>query len=165
MTRNSLLVGSAAVFLFADWAPDTVLRYGLGTVIGSAGVLLGSLYLTMVDKLVGLAGFLAIAGLYLEHRRRILGRIRTNVYASKTGSLGTLAALNAGSPPTQPGETHPAHETPSYEESSFAPEDEKGDAAEPGSAGSLDEKQPLDTVGQNTKTVSEFFQEKGLARI
>jgi hypothetical protein len=159
--KYALLLLSGLIFLVADWVPDVLLRYGLGSIVGSVTIFIGVLYVTMYDSLVGLAFFLAVAALYLEHRRRILDRLRDNMYASKTGSKGTVSEVMKGSPPLSPNEVHPRHEVPEYEVSSFEPE-EKSDVVE---SSGLDGKTPLETVGQDTDAVSSFLQEKGLANI
>lgn len=161
--KYGFLTGSALVFLMPDWAPNELLRFGLGSIVGSVTILIGTLFLSSYDKLVGLGGFLAIASLYLEHRRRILERLRRNMYASKKGNVAPIDELTRGSPPTQPNEKHPAHQKPVEEEVDYLPDDTHDNSAADDTG--LDGKHPLDTVGQNTEGVAEFFQERGLARI
>lgn len=163
MDPNYAILGAAGlVFLFPEAAPDELLKYGLGTMVGSFGVLLASLYAVVVDPILGLATFMAVASLYLEHRRRIMNRLRSNVYASKTGGTeGSLAALVAGSPPTQPGETHPERPTPEYEDIGLSPDEIP--ASSPLEESGLDGKQVLGTAGQETDVVREMLVEKGLA--
>jgi hypothetical protein len=160
--KHAILGATGLVFLFPGAAPDELLKYGLGTMVGSFGVLLASLYAVVVDPVIGLAAFMAVASLYLEHRRRIMNRLRSNMYASKSGGTeGSLAALVAGSPPTQPGETHPSRPTPEYEDLALSPDEIP--ASSPLEESGLDGKQVLGTAGQETDAVREMLVEKGLA--
>lgn len=128
------------------------------------GVLLvASLVILRTDIVLGLAFFLAVAALFLEHRRRLVTKAQIAFGGSKPPLAG-VEELEKPAPAIVKGEIHPESEIPHAEEHPFEPSEESGSNEFKGvGAESLDEKQPLETVPPHPEQVSEYLQERGFA--
>lgn len=151
------------IFLFSSYLPDVLIRLTAGNMIGSAVLLISILAIMRTDKVLALAVFLAVAALFLEHRRRTVDRIAIKMSAEKPQFA--VKDLDKPAPDLVPGEVHPPRQVPEYEDHSFEPSEETGSNKFEPVAESQDEKQPLETVPPHPDEVSDFLQHKGLAAV
>ena len=157
------LVGSCVIFLFSPYLPNTLLTLTVGNRAGSLVILLAVLYVARENVVLGLAGFLAAAALFLESRRRTVTRVAVALQAEKP--VFHVEQLEKPAPDLIPGEVHPPRDAHEVEDYSFEPSEETGSNKFEAVGDSHDEKQPLDTVPSQPGEVSEFLQAKGLANI
>ena len=114
------------------------------------------------DIVVGLATFLAVAALFLEHRRRTVTKVTASMLQVKAPfKVEDLA----DAPHLVPGEKHPRHKEADVDDYSFEPTEESGKNDFDRVDESQDDKQPLETVPPVPSEVSEALQNKGLAKI
>ena len=130
---------------------------------GSLILLVLVLFVLQEDIVVGLATFLAVAALFLEHRRRTVMKVRAALGPEKAPFK--VEQLNEKAPNLVPGEIHPSFKGSDIEDHGFEPGDDVGKNTFERVDESQDDKQPLDTVPPKPSEVSEFLQEKGLASI
>ncbi len=166
----TFLVAASAVFLFSPYLPAAVLELLVGNKIMAGLFLIAALFVLKQDTILGLASFLAVAALFLEHRRRLVMRAQVAMGGAGMGAMPTskpaaVEALDVPAPPLVKGEVHPDHEVPHVEEHGFRPDEDTGSnkfSEAPGSE-SIDEKQPLKTVPPHPEDVEAMMEEKGFA--
>jgi len=155
------LLASCAVFVLAPFIPSWFLNLTVGTTVGSLLLLVLVLIILQGDIVVGLATFLAVAALFLENRRRMVTKV--------TGSMPVKAPFKTedlvDAPDLVPGEKHPPHKEADVDDYSFEPTEESGKNSFERVDETQDDKQPLETVPPVPSVVSEFLQDKGLAKI
>jgi hypothetical protein len=162
-TTITVLAAACAVFVLSPYLPQSLLKFTVGNMVGSAALLLLVLYVIRIDAVLGLAVFLAVAALFLENRRRTVDTVREVITNEKTSFR--VEGLDKPAPPIVPGEVHPAHREPDIEDHGFEPTEDSGQNTFEKVDYSQDEKQPLETVPPQPNEVSELLQEKGLANI
>jgi hypothetical protein len=166
----AFLLGACAVFLFSPYLPSGLLELLVGNTIMAGLFLIAALFVLKRDTILGLASFLAVAALFLEHRRRLVLRAQIAMAGGGMGGMpvskpASVEALQVPAPPLVQGEVHPSHEIPHVEEHGFRPDEETGSnsfSEAPGSV-SIDEKQPLKTVPPHSEDVEAMMEEKGFA--
>ena len=158
------LLTACACFVFSPYLPSWFLQLTVGTTAGAVILLVIILIVLQSDIVVGLATFLAIAALFLEHRRRTVVKVMSTMTA-KSEPLN-IKELDTPAPDLVPGEIHPNHKGSEAEDYGYEPTEESGKNDFEGlGAESQDEKQPLETVPSQPSIVSEMMQQKGLATI
>lgn len=153
------LAAALLLLLGSRYIPDVLIRYTAGTMVGSAALLALIVVAIRKDKVLGLAVMMAVAALFLEQRRRVVGRIlrgSADELQERPGGAG-----EGGRPASTlvERETHPSIEEPNVEEHPFKPEEDKDGAA----GEQHDEKHPLETAGQDTEHIADVLTQKGLA--
>jgi len=113
------------------------------------------------DIVVGLATFLVVAALFLEHRRRTV----TKVTALLPENIPFKVMDLKDAPHLVPGEKHPAPKEADVDDYGFEPTEESGKNTFEKVDVSQDDKEPLETVPPAPSVVSEMLQGKGLASI
>ena len=156
------LVSSCVVFLLTPYLPYSVLKYTIGTKIGSFVSLVVVLVALSKDNVLGLAVFLAVAALFLEQRRRTVEKVTVS---SPKAPPFQVEQLSKPAPNIVPGEVHPERKLADVDDYSFEPSEESGTNKYEKVYDSYDEKHPLETVPSQPEEVSEMLQEKGLANI
>jgi hypothetical protein len=159
-----ILVACCAVFLLTPYIPYPILKMTAGTTVGSFVLLVLVLYALAMDKIVGLAAFLAVAAIFLEQRRRTVETV-SKMMDSKEKPAFSVELLDKPAPDIVPGEVHPPRKDAEIEDYYFEPTEESGKNKYEPVDESFDEKQPLDTVPSQPNEVSEMLQAKGLAHI
>jgi hypothetical protein len=173
-----IMLGSLSIFLSSSYLPMPLLNLLVGNKAGAAVLLIANLFILRKNIVLGLAVFLAIASLFLEHRRRTVRIIQETMKGAM--EMGApIDVLDKNAPDLIEGEKHPAASSEhSYDDYNFEPSDHskggenqaspseeaKGEAPHIGIGESIDEKAPLGTVPSNPESVSDFFQQRGLAR-
>jgi hypothetical protein len=159
------LTGSFFVGLGVLWAillpflPNTVFA-ATDNILVTLLLLVGLVYSLNFGALAGIFTFMAVALTFVErNRRKALPKLNaTPVFeASLTQQL-------APSPPMSPDEVHPAPETPEEDVLRFLPSSESGDNTFAPVAPSIDEKDPVPTIGPNNDKAEEFFLQHDLAK-
>jgi hypothetical protein len=115
------------------------------------------------DVVIGLATFMAVTALFLEHRRRTVMKVTSML--TPGSSTADIKELDVPSPNIVPGEVHPSRKGSELEDAGFEPTEESGKNDFERVDESQDEKQPLDTVPPQPNEVSKFLQDKGLATL
>lgn len=156
------LLGSCIVFVLSPLIPSWILNLTVGTSIGSVILLVLVLIVLQDDIVVGLASFLAVAALFLEHRRRTVVHV-TSIITPKKDAFKVDDLADA--PDLVPGEMHPSHKEADVDDYGFEPTEESGKNSFERVDVSQDDKEPLETVPPQPSEVSELLQEKGLAQI
>lgn len=160
-TLMALLV-ACAVFVLSPFIPSWFLNLTVGTKVGSVILLVAVLIVLQDDIVVGLATFLAVAALFLEHRRRTVVKVTTAMVPDKVPFKvqDFKEAENL-----VPGEVHPAHKEAEVDDYGFEPTEDSGKNSFEKVDVSQDDKEPLETVPPAPSVVSELLQGKGLASI
>ena len=160
------LLGACAVFLISPSLPTPLLNLTVGTKVGSLALFLLVLAVARQDTVLGLATFLAVAALFLEHRHRLVSKASLALSATDKPKFA-VEQLSKPAPDLVEGEVHPQRETADTDDYGFEPTEESGsnkyDGLPPGE--SQDDKEPLETVPPHPEEVSSFFQSRGLANI
>lgn len=159
-----ILLASCAVFLLTPYIPYTVLKMTVGNTLSATAMLCLVLYTLAKDRLLGLAGFLAVAALFLEQRRRTVDKVTAAMDPNAKPAF-SVDQLNVPARDLVPGEVHPPRKDAEVEDYSFEPTEEAGANKYEPTGDTHDEKQPLETVPPHPSEVSEFLQLKGLANI
>jgi hypothetical protein len=160
----AVLLVACVFFIFSTYIPSWFLELTVGTTVGALLMLVLVLVVLQMDIVLGLATFLAVAALFLENRRRMVGKVTAMLTGGKQPF--EVKELSVPAPPLVPGEIHPDHKGSTIEDSGFEPTEESGKNDYDGiGAESQDEKQPLETVPPQPNLVSELMQQKGLATI
>jgi hypothetical protein len=159
-----LLLAACAVFILTPYFPGSVLKMTVGNKVGSALLLAAVLYALTVDRIVGLAAFLAVAALFLEQRRRKVDVVRRGADAQEKPAF-SVEQLDKPAQNIVPGEVHPERKEADTEDYSFEPTEESGTNKYEDVGDSYDEKKPLETVPPQPSEVSEMFQAKGLSHL
>ena len=141
------IVLAGTVFILAPYFPKAVLNPLVGSRIGSAALLAAVLAVLQVDRVIALGFAMAVAALFLEHRRRILS-------AAQVGLQARVPIKKA--PNLVPNEVHPAFESPSIEEVEAKPESDTNDVTD------LGQKAPLDTVDSQPSHIGAMLERAGL---
>ncbi|NBO70245.1 MAG: hypothetical protein EBU66_06915 [Bacteroidetes bacterium] len=162
--RFGVLIASGAVFLLAPYIPYSVLSLTVGNRIGAFVLLCLVIYTLMVDNILGLATFLAVAALFLEQRRRTVERVTKHLDPHEK-PVFSVEKLNEPAPNIVPGEVHPPSKVAEVEDYSFEPTEDSGTNKYDTVDESINEKQPLETVPSQPNEVSDMLQAKGLAHI
>jgi len=118
------LVAAGILFVLAPYLPSWILNITVGTNVGSLLLLVLVLGVLQGDIVLGLATFLAVAALFLEHRRRTVTHVTTLMTAEKTPFQVEELANNA--PDLVPGEVHPQYKDSDIDEYGFEPTEESG---------------------------------------
>jgi hypothetical protein len=156
------LLGACFVFILSPFLPSWILNLIVGTTVGSVILLVIVLIVLQGDIVVGLATFLAVAALFLEHRRRTVVKVMNTIKAEK---VPFKVENIVDAPHLVPGEKHPMPKEAEVEDYGFEPTDESGNNSFEKVDVSQDNKEPLETVPPAPSEVSELLQEKGLAQI
>ena len=159
-----ILAACLLVFLIAPYIPTGVLRWTVGTYVGSVLLLALGVYILRHNTTLGLAAFLSITALFLENRKRVITMIqreRKNRDASTVDQGSYPSDLNA-SVDLVTEEIHPPHGESTGEEVRY---DAKDESIEMNDVSGMDGKAPLSTVGPVTSAISDFLQKQGLASI
>ena len=159
-----VLLSACAIFLLTPYIPYSVLKMTVGTKVGSAALLALVLYALAVDRIVGIAAFLAVAALFLEQRRRTVDTVRRGADAQEKPTF-SIEQLDKDAQNIVPGEVHPERKEADTEDYSFEPTEESGTNKYEDLGDSYDEKKPLETVPPQPSEVSEMFQAKGLSHL
>ena len=156
------LVVACAIFVLSPFIPSWILNLLAGTTVGALLMLVLVLLVLQGDLVLGLATFLAVAALFLEHRRRTVVKVTASLGPGKAPFKveNIVDAENL-----VPGEVHPDHKESELEDHGFEPTEDSGKNTFERVDESQDDKQPLDTVPPNPREVSDLLQEKGLADI
>jgi energy-converting hydrogenase Eha subunit E len=157
------LLSACFVFIIAPYSPGWLLKLLVGTSIGCIVTFVAVLLVLQYDVVIGLATFMAVAALFLEHRRRTV--IKVTSMLKPNDSTAEIKELDVPSPNVVPGEVHPPRREAEVEESGFEPTEESGKNDFERVDESQDNKQPLDTVPPQPSEVSKFLQDKGLATL
>jgi len=158
------LVAACLIFVLSSYIPSWFLQLTVGTNVGAVIMLVAVLFVLQADSVVGLATFLAVAALFLEHRRRTVLRVTASLTTKETPMK--IKELDTPAENLVPGEIHPEHKGSEAEEYGYEPTEESGKNDVEGLGNeSQDEKQPLETVPPQPSIVSEMMQQKGLAVI
>lgn len=174
-----IILGSLLVFLLSSSLPMPFLNLLVGNKAGAAALLIGNLFVLRKNIVLGLAVFLAIASLFLEHRRRTVQRVRESMKGGTSGEGAPIDVLERDAPDLIEGERHPSASEHTYEDYNYEPsgsskgvadeghpsEEPKGEAPHLGMGESINEKAtPLATAPPDSESVSEFFQQRGFAK-
>lgn len=160
-----VLLAAGAVFLLTPYIPYSILKVVTGK-YGAITLLALVLYALAVDRILGLATFLAVAALFLEQRRRTVENININRASDPVEQPKfSVEQLEKPAPNIVAGEVHPPSKEAEVEDYSFEPTEESGKNKFDDVGESYNEKQPLDTVPPQPNVVSELFQMKGLAHL
>lgn len=158
------LLGACAVFVLSPFIPSWVLKLTVGTSLGALLLMVLVLLVLQGDIVIGIATFLAVAALFLEHRRRKVAKVKSTLTPGKQPL--EIKELDTPAPDLVPGERHPPPKYSDIEDVGFEPTDNSGKNDYEGVGASQDGKiPPLDTVPSRPDEVSEIFQGKGLANI
>lgn len=160
-TLMALLV-ACVIFVLCPFIPSWILNLTVGTTVGSVILLVLVLIVLQSDIVVGLATFLAVAALFLEHRRRTVAKVTATL---TTGKIPFKVEDIVDAPDLVPGEKHPAHKESEVDDYGFEPTEESGKNGFEKVDVSQDDKEPLETVPPAPSVVSELLQGKGLATI
>ena len=174
----AIILGSLFVFLLSSSLPTQLLDLLVGNKAGAAALLIANLFVLRKNIVLGLAVFLAIASLFLEHRRRTVQRVRESMKGGTIGEGAPIDVLEKDAPDLIEGERHPSASEHSYEDYNYEPssskgvadedhpsEEPKGEAPHLGMGESINEKAtPLATAPPDSESVSEFFQQRGFAK-
>ena len=144
------IVVAGLVFIGTPYVPTWFLRPVVGTRIGSAIILIAVLAVLQVDRVVALAVALAVAALFLEHRRRV---VQSFQYKMAVEINQPLPIKNA--PNLVRGELHPPAESPAIDEVGPYPEEENG-------VSDLEQKAPLDTVDSHNGNTIDILERAGV---
>ena len=156
------LVVACAIFVLSPFIPSLILNLVAGTTVGALLMLILVLVVLQSDLVLGLSTFLAVAALFLEHRRRTVIKVTDSL---TPGKIPFKVENIVDAPNLVPGEVHPEHKGSEIEDHGFEPTDESGKNTFERVDESQDDKHPLDTVPPNPSEVGELLQEKGLAHI
>jgi hypothetical protein len=142
-TLISIVVAGLA-FILVPYSPTWLLNFLAGTRIGTAIMLLLVLAVIQFEVVVSLAISLAVASVFIEHRRRILKSIH--------------------SIPEKPVETRPippmpSAEPPIIEEVAEERVQEESVEREPV------EREPLDTIDAHSEAIAKLMEENGFASL
>ena len=159
----TILLVACAFFVLSPYIPSWLLKVTVGTTIGSAFLLILVLIVLQDDIVLGLATFMAVAALFLEHRRRTVEKVTKMMTSEKTPFA--YKELDVKAPDLVPREMHPPPKEADIEDHGFEPEEQSGTNKFENVGESQDDKHPLDTVPPKPSEVSELLQEKGLAHI
>lgn len=158
------LLGACAVFVLSPFIPSWLLKITVGTTAGALLLMVAVLIVLQGDIVLGIATFLAVAALFLEHRRRTVVKVQSTLIAEKRPL--EIKELDTPAPDLVPGEIHPPPKESDVEDVGFEPTDESGTNEFEGLSVSQDTKvPPMETVPPRPGEVSEMFQGKGLAAI
>jgi hypothetical protein len=157
------LLSACLVFIIAPYSPGWLLKLLVGNSVGCIFLFVTVLLVLQYDVVIGLATFMAVAALFLEHRRRTV--IKVTSMLKPNDSTAEIKELDVPSPNIIPGEVHPPRKTAELEEAGFEPTEESGKNDFEPVDESQDNKQPLDTVPPQPNEVSKFLQDKGLATL
>ena len=158
------LLGACAVFVLSPFLPSWLLKMTVGTSVGALRLMVLVLVVLQGDIVLGIATFLAVAALFLEHRRRTVAKVQSTLTPEKQPL--DIKELDTPAPDLVPGEIHPPPKQSDVEDVGFEPTDESGKDDYEGVGVSQDDKvPPLETVPPRPGEVSEMFQGKGLATI
>jgi hypothetical protein len=158
------LLGACAVFVLSPYIPSWILNLTAGTMVGSLFMLVAVLVVLQGDIVLGLATFLAVAALFLEHRRRTV--VKVSALMTPENKPLEIKELDTPAPDLVPGEKHPLPKQADIEDYGFEPTDETGGNKFDRVDDTQDDKHPpLETVPSQPREVSEMFQGKGLAAI
>jgi hypothetical protein len=158
------LLGACAVFVLSPFIPSWLLKMTVGTSVGALLLMVLVLVVLQGDIVLGIATFLAVAALFLEHRRRTVAKVQLTLTPEKQPL--DIKELDTPAPDLVPGEIHPPPKQSDVEDVGFEPTDESGTNEFEGLTVSQDNKvPPLETVPPRPGEVSEMFQGKGLATI
>jgi hypothetical protein len=160
-TLATLLV-TCVIFVLSPFIPSWILNLVAGTSVGALLMLVLVLVVLQGDLVLGLATFLAVAALFLEHRRRTVAKVTASL---GPGKVPFKVENIVDAPNLVPGEVHPEHKESEIEDHGFEPGEDSGKNTFERVDESQDDKHPLDTVPPNPSEVSELLQEKGLAHI
>lgn len=159
----TVLLIACSIFVLSPYIPSWILNLTAGTMAGSLVLLVLVLFVLQDDIVLGLATFLAVAALFLEHRRRTVMKVTAAIGPEKVPFK--VAQLDEKAPNLVPGEVHPDFKGSETEDHGFEPGDDSGKNTFERVDESQDDKHPLDTVPPNPSEVSDLLQEKGLASI
>ena len=161
----SVLLLACAVFVVSSYIPSWFLQLTVGTNVGALILLVLVLIVPQTDIVLGLAVFLAVAGLFLENRRRTVKKVTAMLNTGKPPPF-EVKELSTPAPNLVPGEIHPDHKGSEVEDFGFEPTEDSGKNDFEGlGAESQDEKQPLETVPPQPSVIGQFMQDKGLAAL
>lgn len=163
-TKQAIGVALLILFLAAPYLPRPLLNLTVGNRIGAFLVLLGGIYLLQMDMVLGVAGFLAAAALFLEHRRRIVAGIQEKLASSTKSRPATLAEASRPARDLVPGETHPSFDSPDVGDYAGDIDDKYDGGHDLATEGPAvhNEKTLLETES-NLGEVTHFLQSKGFA--
>jgi len=162
--RIGVIIAAGAVFLLAPYIPYSILGLLVGNRVSVFLLLCLVVYILTLDNVLGLAAFLALAALFLEHRRRKVEKVTRQIDPQEKMDA-SVEQLNVPAPNIVPGEVHPQRKTAEVEDYSFEPTEESGDNKFDNVGESQDGKEPLDTVPPQPNEVSEMLQQRGLAHL
>jgi hypothetical protein len=160
-TLATLLI-ACALFVVSPYIPSWFLNLAAGTKVGAITLLILVLFVLQSDVVLGLATFLAVASLFLEHRRRTVTKVTSTM---APGKVPFKVEDLVDAPNLVPGEVHPKHKEADVDDYSFEPTDDSGKDTFERVDESQDNKEPLETVPPQPSVVSELLQGKGLANI
>lgn len=144
------IVAAGLVFVLVPYSPMWILNLLAGTRAGAATMLLLVLAILQYDIVVSLSISLAVAAVFVEHRRRIVKAIQSNLVApdqpDRVSNIGSHREL-------VPSERHPSAESPSIEE--VAEEREVPTS----------EREPLDTIDAHSEAIAKLMEEHGFASL
>jgi hypothetical protein len=144
------IVLAGLAFILMPYSPMWLLELLASTRVGVAVMLLGVLAVVQFDVVVSLALSLAVAAVFIEHRKRLVMKIQSNLapntpeQVSKIGSNRTLI----------PSEVHPPSETPVIEE-----------VTEEVAQIPRSEREPLDTIDAHSESIAKLMEENGFASL
>jgi hypothetical protein len=153
------LLGACAVFVLSPFIPSWLLKITVGTTVGALLLMVLVLVVLQGDIVLGIATFLAVAALFLEHRRRTVVKVQSALTPERQPL--DIKELDTPAPDLVPGEIHPPPKESDVEDVGFEPTDDFE-----GLTVSQDTKvPPMETVPPRPGEVSEMLQGKGLATI
>jgi hypothetical protein len=160
----AFLLSACAVFLAAPYLPTALLNLMVGNYIGTAALMIATLFVLRKNIVLGIALFLAVAALFLEHRRRLVMKAQIAMEMPPHSKPASVEALDTPAPPIVKGEVHPAREEASFEDHGFEPAQETGSNSFSKVDESINEKHPLETVPPRPEEVAETMQDRGFAK-
>jgi hypothetical protein len=158
------LLGACAVFVLSPFIPSWLLKITVGTTVGALLLMVLVLVVLQGDIVLGIATFLAVAALFLEHRRRTVVKVQSALTPERQPL--DIKELDTPAPDLVPGEIHPPPKESDVEDVGYEPTDESGTNEFEGLTVSQDTKvPPMETVPPIPGEVSQMLQAKGLATI
>jgi hypothetical protein len=143
-TLVSIVIAGLA-FILVPYCPTWLLNFLAGTRIGTAAMLLLVLAVIQFEVVISLAISLAVASVFIEHRRRILKSIHHSL-------------------PEKPVETRPIPPMPSAEPPIIEEVAEERVEREPAESEPV-EREPLDTIDAHSEAIAKLMEENGFASL
>jgi len=160
-----IFVLCVALFVFAAYIPNVILKSTVDTTLGVFLLLAAVLFTLRIDPVLSLAVFLAAGALFLENRKRIVMRLNRPKMDSNPSNLenqASVASQSVDAPDLVDGEVHPDREEPSVDEHSFEPKEDATNEFNPVGE-SINEKQPLEgAITNSSKAVAEHLTRTGV---